>query len=80
MLTGSSVGPGPRLTERDDMAEYKFVLIGGGSVKWAPHLATDLMFIPELSGSRLVLVDIDPDAAELVGRYLTRLAETIGTG
>ncbi len=58
----------------------KIVLIGGGSVNWTPHLAGDLFLAEELRGSRLVLVDINPSAAELMQRYCRRLAERIGTG
>jgi len=60
------------------MANHKLVLIGGGSVKWAPHIATDLFLTPELDGSTLVLVDIDREAAGLVRDYLRLLIQQLG--
>jgi len=60
--------------------QAKVVLIGGGSYKWTPALATDLFLRQSLSGSELVLVDINPDAAELLRRYCTMLAEKIASG
>ena len=62
------------------MASLKIVIIGGGSVAWTPHVATDLFMTTELTGSRLVLVDINPAAAELMSRYCKIVAERAGTG
>jgi len=45
-----------------------------------PHLATDLFLNEALRGSRLVLVDINPDAADLMLTYCTKLSERIGGG
>lgn len=58
----------------------KFVLIGGGSYGWTPILAKDLFLREGLKNSTLSLVDIDPDAAALLQRYCTVLAERVGTG
>lgn len=62
------------------MSALKIVIIGGGSVNWTPHLATDLFLSESLRGNRLVLVDINPAAAELMQQYCRQLAERIGTG
>lgn len=61
------------------MSQLKVVLIGGGSVQWTPHLATDLFLTEELRGSALVLVDTNPAAADLMLRYCTRIADNLGT-
>ncbi len=58
----------------------KVVLIGGGSYNWTPTLAKDLFLREGIAGSELVLVDIDPDALELLRRYCSVLAEKCGTG
>lgn len=60
------------------MSNLKFVIVGGGSVAWTPHLATDYFLTPELSGSKLVLVDIDKPAAELMQRYLSKMRDKVG--
>jgi len=57
---------------------FKFVLIGGGSLRWTPPLATDLFLTESLDGSELVLVDIDAEAAELMQRYCRMIGEQIG--
>ncbi len=59
---------------------FRIVLIGGGSCNWTPSLATDLFLREGLAGSELVLVDIDRDAARLLGAYCRMAAERIGTG
>jgi alpha-galactosidase len=59
---------------------FKIVMIGGGSVAWTPHLATDLFLTPELRGSRLVLVDINPQAATLLQRYCQMVADSLACG
>ena len=57
---------------------YKIAFIGGGSVLWASRLGADLLLEPSLRGSELVLVDIAPDAAELMVRYLGKMNERLG--
>jgi alpha-galactosidase len=44
----------------------KIVFVGGGSFLWTERFAIDLFLKPALAGSSLVLVDIDPDARDLV--------------
>jgi len=62
------------------VSKLKFVIVGGGSVNWMPHLAMDLFMTEELRGSRLVLVDINEDAARLMEAYCKKLAEHVGGG
>ncbi|MFA6135059.1 MAG: hypothetical protein WC869_13680 [Phycisphaerae bacterium] len=59
---------------------FRIVLIGGGSCMWTPILAQDLFLRPNLKGSELVLVDIDPKAVRLLETYCKILAEKVGTG
>jgi alpha-galactosidase len=58
----------------------KIVLVGGGSFNWTPTLACDLFLREGLAGSRLVLVDINSEAAALLKVYCTKLATHAGTG
>jgi alpha-galactosidase/6-phospho-beta-glucosidase family protein len=55
------------------MPEVKVVIIGGGSVNWAPAILTDLMLKPDLEGSTVVLQDIDAEALELTLAFGQRL-------
>ena len=53
-------------------------MIGAGSVVFAKNLLGDILSHPELHGSEIVLMDIDPErlrVAEIVAR---RVAEAIG--
>ena len=52
----------------------KVVMIGGGSYAWTPKLAEDLFHQEQLDGSELVLVDIDPHAADTLRRYCVMMA------
>jgi alpha-galactosidase len=58
----------------------KVVIIGGGSYTWTPTLAGDLFLKKGLCGSELVLVDIDPAAAETMKKYCGLMADKAGTG
>ena len=60
--------------------QSKFVLIGGGSLRWTPPLATDMFLTESLCGSELALVDIDGEAADLMQRYCRMIAEQTGCG
>ena len=62
------------------MSNPKIVIIGGGSVAWTPRLATDFFIDEALRGGRLMLVDIDRAAAELMQAYCRMTAERVGTG
>lgn len=58
----------------------KIVLIGGGSYGWTPTLARDLFLRQGIAGGELRLVDIDPEALELLNRYCVTLADKCGSG
>jgi alpha-galactosidase len=60
------------------MAEVKVVIIGGGSVSWAPAILTDLVLKPELEGSTAVLLDVDAEALELTLAFGQRLLAAAG--
>ena len=53
-------------------------MIGGGSVTWTPNLAKDLFLREGLDGSELVLVDIDPEAAQLLKRFCEAAVSKLG--
>ena len=46
------------------MRATKIVFVGGGSFHWGPGIIRDLIVTPELSGSTLVLHDLNHEAAE----------------
>ncbi len=62
------------------MPAVKIAFIGGGSAHWVPVLTTDLVLTTELSGSYLILHDIDPETLELTCPLARRIAEEAGTG
>jgi alpha-galactosidase len=57
----------------------KIVMIGGGSYNWMPHLVRDMLVRPELAGSQLWLVDIDPKALKDLERYSRALCAHINS-
>ncbi len=48
------------------MKNPKIVIIGGGSYSWGPQFIRDIAITPELSGSSIVLHDINPEPLDLV--------------
>ena len=62
------------------MPAVKVAFVGGGSAQWAPKITTDLVLTRELSGSHLVLYDIDPKALERTHPLARRIAQEAGTG
>jgi alpha-galactosidase len=54
------------------------VIIGAGSVVFTRELLTDIFGYPELSESRIVLHDIDPQRLETAEAIARRLAEQLG--
>ena len=61
-------GDGPRI-----------VIVGGGSRQWGPKLTTDILTTPSLTGSTVVLHDVDASALELMGSYCERINRELGT-
>jgi alpha-galactosidase len=58
----------------------QITFVGGGSVHWGPLLTADLMLTEALTGSRLVLYDIDAPAVEQVARLAQRIADETRCG
>lgn len=61
------------------MASKKIVCLGGGSLYFRRALP-DLLIREDLSGSEIVLYDIDADKVEIMAAMGRRLAERSGTG
>ena len=61
-------GSGPRI-----------VIVGGGSRQWGPKLTTDILTTPSLTGSTIVLHDIDAASLALMGAYCERINRELGT-
>ena len=61
------------------MAEKKIVCLGGGSL-YFPRAIGDLLVREDLSGSEIVLYDIDAEKVELMAAMGRRLAAEAGTG
>lgn len=55
----------------------KIVFVGGGSYGWTPTLAGDLFQREGLRGSNLVLVDINPEAAEDLKAYCEMMVKQL---
>lgn len=56
----------------------KIVMVGGGSVNWAPTLLNDLLLTPGLDAAQYVILDIDAAAGERMKRFGDRLAAERG--
>jgi len=56
----------------------KIVLVGGGSLRWAPEVAADLFLTEGLDGGELVLVDIDKEIVQLMHQHIVAIAQKIG--
>ncbi len=61
------------------MATKKIVCLGGGSL-YFPGAVNDLALSPDLTGSEVVLYDIDAAKVECMARFCRGLAERRGTG
>ena len=61
------------------MPGKKIVCLGGGS-QYFGHVLPDLMVMEGLSGSEIVLYDIDVEKTELMAEFGQRIAEQNGTG
>ncbi len=60
------------------LSQLKIVLIGGGSVNWAPNIVRDMLLTPSLCNSEFVLLDIDQAAGDLTKAFLQKLATGLG--
>lgn len=61
------------------MPSKKIVCLGGGSMYFSSVLS-DLLVMKGLSGSEIVLYDIDTEKSELMAGFAQRMAERAGTG
>src|SRR5690554_1392799 len=61
------------------MADLKIVLVGGGSVTWAPGLVGKILARPNLNGSHIVLHDIDAEALDLTYRLSMMHKDKMGS-
>ena len=57
----------------------RIVIVGGGSRQWGPKLTTDILTTPSLTGSTIVLHDIDEASLALMGSYCERINRELGT-
>ena len=60
------------------MKKLKIVIVGGGSYSWAPKLVRDMMLTETLVEAEYVLLDIKQRPADLVARFLRKLAHELG--
>jgi alpha-galactosidase len=58
----------------------KIVFIGAGSGSFGASMIADAVLTPELKGSTLVLVDIDPEKLAVMTGFARRLSDALGTG
>jgi alpha-galactosidase len=61
------------------MAKVKIVVIGGGSYMWMPTFLRDIAVTKDLSGSRIFLDDINPEALKLTTALGQKIAKEAGT-
>jgi galacturan 1,4-alpha-galacturonidase len=57
----------------------KIVFVGGGSYNWAPRIISDMLQTPELDGSEVWLLDINPVAAEEVKAAAEKMCATLNS-
>ena len=62
------------------MRATKIVVIGAGSASFGPSCLRDAIHCEGLSGSKLVLVDLDAEKLEVIARLAHRLSEASGAG
>jgi len=60
------------------VASVKVTMVGAGSFGFAPKLISDIIHTPELSGSTLVLHDINAERLEAMAKLSKRMIETAG--
>jgi alpha-galactosidase/6-phospho-beta-glucosidase family protein len=57
----------------------KIVIVGGGSIIWAPNIVKDMLLTDELADAEFVLYDVDRAASDLVASFLRKLNKRLGT-
>ena len=62
------------------MSGRKIVFVGGGSYGWMPGILKDMLLTEAVSGSEVVLYDIDRNASDLVAALMERVNRELGTG
>jgi len=60
------------------MSKLQIVVVGGGSVAWAPNICKDIMHVDAIADSEFVLFDINKKAAELTKAWLDVAAKKLG--
>ena len=63
---------------KDQKADVKLVLVGGGSYGWTYRFVTDIACIPELHGMHIVLQDLNPEALRLVKALCDKISGAMG--
>jgi alpha-galactosidase len=61
-----------------DTKQVKIVCIGAGSLSFTTGVVADLIRCPDLHGSTLALVDIDPTGLEMITKVAGRMIESSG--
>jgi alpha-galactosidase len=56
----------------------KITIIGGGSYQWAPTIVADLLQLPSLADTELVLQDINPNPLPLMKAFAEKASESLG--
>lgn len=60
-------------------SRLKIVIVGGGSVAWAPNVVRDMLLTPSLAHSHFVLLDTNRRASDLTKAFLEKLARELGS-
>ena len=61
-----------------NMPTSRIVLIGGGSFQWTPKIVADILTLPGLEGSAIVLEDINPENLSLTSAVVERMIRESG--
>ncbi len=62
------------------MRATKIVFVGAGSASFGAAMVGDAVLTPGLTGSTIVLVDIDQERLDVMAGFARRLNDTLGTG
>ncbi len=61
------------------MPSLKITLVGGGSLNWTPRLVASILQYESLSGSQVMLYDLNPEPLELTYALCNRYRERTGS-